>query len=53
MQTFIGQLTTLTKQISKDIVIDKCPNCNRQKSMFFRNAMQTLECMCGTKFFGK
>lgn len=32
---------------------DTCPECGRNRSQWFRNMMDTLECLCGKKFYGE
>lgn len=55
MQYFIRKLITLREknEVPKDVAISKCPSCGRDEKSFFRNFFDTLECMCGQKFYGR
>jgi len=55
LQSYI-RLSTLINEESRKLEIEKfgkdtCPNCNRNRSDWFRNMLGTLECRCGKKFY--
>lgn len=55
MQSFIRTSITLREQERKQEIKqygkDKCPDCGRNRSEWFRNMLGTLECVCGKKFY--
>lgn len=53
MQQFIRNAITIREKSEQEKGASKCPSCGRDEKSFFRNIMNTLECMCGTKFYGR
>ena len=53
MQQFIRNSITIRKKSEQGKNVLKCPSCGRDEKSFFRNLMNTLECMCGVKFYGR
>jgi hypothetical protein len=53
MQQFIRQIITIREKSEQEKKVSKCPSCGRDEKSFFRNMMNTLECMCGVKFYGR
>lgn len=54
MQEFIKkQINIRAKIIENNENIKTCSKCGANEKTFFRNFMNTLECMCGMKFYGR
>jgi hypothetical protein len=54
MEQFIRNLITIREKSEQEKTkTSKCPSCGRDEKLFFRNQMNTLECMCGVKFYGR
>lgn len=51
MQSFIKHQVYIREKFVKDDKIIKCSSCGRGEKSFFRNLLNTLECMCGAKFY--
>jgi len=56
MQRFIRASIRLRKEVRNQEIKqhgkDKCPDCGRHKSEWFRDKFfETLQCMCGKKFY--
>ena len=53
MQEFIRQHITIREKSEQGKKVNKCPSCGRDEKSFFRNMMNTFECLCGVKFYGR
>lgn len=53
MHEFIRQNINIREKSEKEKNISKCQSCGRNEKSFFRNMMNTLECICGVKFYGR
>lgn len=53
MQQFIRNMITIREKNETAKVINKCPSCGRDEKHFFRNFFNTLECVCGMKFYNR
>ncbi len=54
MQQFVRNLITIREKVEQEKKKPlKCPSCGRDEKLFFRNLMNTLECLCGVKFYGR
>ena len=52
MQEFIRRQISIREK-TQEKQTKKCLACGRDEKDFFRNFMNTLECMCGAKFYGR